>query len=192
MATAATRGISRPEQVARIAAAEIAVTPQASFFADGGDGMTASLGPERLGWAYRAASFLAAGVTVAGSSDRPVADGNVLRGMQAFVDRRTSTGNVFGNPDERLTPLQALAAYTTGAAAATGTSHIKGALARGKLADFTVLSGSPLVVDDISGLHVLTTSVGGTFTHLTPGLQLTDGRPKVLQHIPSDAAGIAP
>ena len=114
--------MTRPEQLQRLAAADIAVTPQASFFADGGDGMTASLGPERLGWAYRAASFLTAGVTLAGSSDRPVADGNVLRGMQAFVDRRTASGAVFGNPDERLSPVQALAAYTTGAAAATGAS----------------------------------------------------------------------
>ena len=98
--------MTRPDQLAAAGrGAGIAVTPQASFFLDGGDGMTASLGPERLGWAYRAASFLAAGVTLAGSSDRPVADGNVLRGMQAFVDRRTASGAVFGNPDERLSPL---------------------------------------------------------------------------------------
>lgn len=177
--------ITRPEQVARLAAAGIAVTPQASFFAEGGDGMTASLGEQRLGWAYRAASFLEAGVTVAGSSDRPVADGNVLRGMQAFVDRRTLTGKVFGNPGERLSAVEALAAYTTGAAAATGTSHIKGSLTPGKLADFTVLSGSPLAVDDIAELQVLATSLGGSFTHLTPGLRSADGRAKVLQHSPS-------
>ena len=36
----------------RLADAGIAVTPQASFFADGGDGMTASLGPERMDWVY--------------------------------------------------------------------------------------------------------------------------------------------
>lgn len=163
--------MTRPEQLHRLAAADIAVTPQASFFFDGGDGMTASLGPERLGWAYRAASFLAAGVTLAGSSDRPVADGNVLRGMQAFVDRRTASGNVFGNPDERLSPFQALASYTTGAAAATGTSHLKGSLSPGKLADFTVLSGSPLSAGSIADLKVLATAVGGTFTFRTPGVQ---------------------
>lgn len=157
--------VTRPDQVRRLADAGIAVTPQASFFADGGDGMTASLGPERIAWAYRAASFLAAGVTLAGSSDRPVADGNVLRGMQAFVDRRTASGAVFGNPDERLTPRQALAAYTSAAAAATGTAHTKGTLAPGKLADFTVLSGSPLTAPDIAGLRVLATAVGGEFTH---------------------------
>lgn len=157
--------VTRPDQMQRLADAGIAVTPQASFFADGGDGMTASLGPERIGWAYRAASFLAAGVTLAGSSDRPVADGNVLRGMQAFVDRRTVSGAVFGNPDERLSPRQALAAYTSGAAAATGTAHAKGTLTPGKLADFTVLSGSPLTAPDIADLRVLATAVGGKFTH---------------------------
>jgi predicted amidohydrolase YtcJ len=161
--------MTRPEQLHRLAAAGIAVTPQASFFSDGGDGMTASLGWERLGWAYRAASFLAAGVTLAGSSDRPVADGNVLRGMQAFVDRRTASGAVFGNPDERLSPLQALAAYTTGAAAATGTSHFKGSLTPGKLADYTVLSGSPLSTNNIAGLQVLATAVGGAFTYRASG-----------------------
>ncbi|MGO4804244.1 amidohydrolase [Arthrobacter sp. 2MCAF15] len=160
--------MTRPEQLPRLAAAGIAVTPQASFFADGGDGMTLSLGPDRLGWAYRAASFLAGGVTLGGSSDRPVADGNVLRGMQAFVDRRTASGAVFGNPDERLNPLQALAAYTTGAAAATGTSDVKGSLTAGKLADFTVLSGSPLTADSIAGLKVLATAVGGSFTFRNP------------------------
>lgn len=162
--------MTRPEQLHRLAVAGIAVTPQASFFFDGGDGMTASLGPERLGWAYRAASFLAAGVTLAGSSDRPVADGNVLRGMQAFVDRRTASGAVFGNPDERLSPFQALAAYTTEAAAATGASHLKGSLSPGKLADFTVLSGSPLSAGSIAELKVLATAVGGTFTFRTPGV----------------------
>lgn len=159
--------MTRPEQLERLAAAGIAVTPQASFFHDGGDAMSGSLGPERLPWAYRASSFLSAGVTLAGSSDRPVADGNVLRGVQAFVDRRTSSGGVFGNPAERLSPYEALAAYTTGAAAATGMSATKGSLAPGKLADFTVLSGSPLDAGNISELHVLATAVGGRFTHNT-------------------------
>lgn len=156
--------ITRPEQLGRLAAAGIAVTPQASFFYDGGDGMAVSLGPERLPWAYRAASFLAAGVTLAGSSDRPVANGNVLRGMQAFVDRKTSSDAVFGNPDERLTPRQALAAYTTGAARATGTEADKGSLSTGKFADFTVLSGSPLTASNIGELEVLATAVGGEFS----------------------------
>jgi predicted amidohydrolase YtcJ len=160
--------MARPDQLAKLATAGIAVTPQASFFREGGDGMTNSLGPDRLPWAYRAASFLKAGVTLAGSSDRPVADGNVLRGMQAFMDRRTSSGAIFGNPAERLTPLQALAAYTSGAAQATGTFDEKGSLTPGKLADFTVLSASPLDASDISKLQVLATAVGGRFSYQSP------------------------
>ncbi|MFE4837491.1 amidohydrolase [Arthrobacter sp. NPDC056691] len=162
--------IVRPDQLATMAAAGIAVTPQASFFGDGGDGMTASLGPERIAWAYRAASFLAAGITVADSSDRPVADGNVLRGMQAFVDRKIASGGVFGNPDERLTPFEALAAYTTGAAATTGADGLKGSLTPGKLADFTVLSGSPLATANIADLCVLATAVGGSLTYQADAL----------------------
>ncbi|MDO5863307.1 MULTISPECIES: amidohydrolase [Paenarthrobacter] len=163
--------MTRPGQLPRLAGAGIAVTPQSSFFRDLGDAMTESLGPERLDWAYRASSFLEAGVALAGSSDRPVADGNVLRGMQAFVDRMTESGVVFGNPAERLTPRQAVAAYTSGAAAATGALADKGTLTPGKLADFTVLSGSPLQAPDISELRVLATAVGGRFTYQSTDFQ---------------------
>jgi predicted amidohydrolase YtcJ len=157
--------VIRPDQLPRLAAAGIAVTPQSSFFRDGGDGMAASLGRDRSAWAYRAKSLLAAGVSVAGSSDRPVADGNVLRGMQAYVDRLTASGAVFGNPGERLSRREALALYTTGAAAATGAAHAKGALTPGRLADAVVLSGSPLEAEDLTGLAVEATFLGGTMTH---------------------------
>ena len=157
--------VTRPEQLPRLAHAGIAVTPQASFFKEGGDGMMSSLGPERSAWAYRAASFLRAGVTVAGSSDRPVADGDVLRGMQAFVDRRTASGAVFGHPSERLSRQQALELYTTSAAAATGTANIKGSLTPGKLADIVVLSGNPLDAPDLNDLGIEATMLGGAVTH---------------------------
>lgn len=91
--------------------------------------------------------------------------------MQAFVDRMTESGVVFGNPAERLTPRQAVAAYTSGAAAATGALADKGTLTPGKLADFTVLSGSPLQAPDISELRVLATAVGGRFTYQSTDFQ---------------------
>jgi predicted amidohydrolase YtcJ len=164
--------IVRPDQLSRLAAAGIAVTPQSSFFHDGGDGMTASLGRERAAWAYRAASFLDAGVTVAGSSDRPVADGDVLRGMQAYVDRRTSSGAVFGNPAERLTRREALALYTTQAAAATGAAQTKGMLSPGRLADAVVLSASPFDAPDLTTITVEATLLGGkpTYSHALEGV----------------------
>ena len=94
-----------------------------------------------------------------GSSDRPCADGTPLRGIQAFVDRRTRSGDVMGSADERITPQQALAAYTSIAAEASGDLADKGTLSRGKLADIVFLDENPVAVDpttikDLSLIHI--------------------------------------
>lgn len=158
-------GIARPDQLAAVAAAGIAVTPQAAFIGPLGDQFAAMVGPEREGWLYRGRSLVDAGILVAGSSDLPVADNNVLRAMQSAVDRRTEQGRILGGPAEGLTPGEALRTYTDWAAQATGMQASKGTLRRGKLADFAVLSGSPLEAADISELQVLATIVGGVFTY---------------------------
>ncbi|THJ66259.1 amidohydrolase [Arthrobacter echini] len=166
-------GIARPDQVDLAARHGIAVTPQAAFIGPLGDQMAALVGPDREGWLYRGRSVVDAGGLLAGSSDLPVSDNNVRRGMQAWVDRRTSTGRVLGGADddgapvEGLSPEEALRAYTSWGAAATGTAAEKGSLRIGKLADLAVLSGSPLDAPDIAALDVLATLVGGRFTHST-------------------------
>ncbi|WP_139004977.1 amidohydrolase [Arthrobacter crystallopoietes] len=157
-------GIARPDQLAPVAAAGIAVAPQAAFIGPLGDQFAALVGPEREGWLYRGRSLVEAGILVAGSSDLPVADNNVLRAMQSWVDRRTEQGKILGGAAEGLTAEEALRTYTDWAAQATGTADQKGTLRRGKLADFAVLSGSPLEADDISDLEVLATIVGGEFS----------------------------
>lgn len=161
--------ITRPEQLPRLAAAGIAVTPQAGFFHSQGDQLIELLGPERVRWTYRGRSFLDAGVLVAGSSDRPVADGDVLRAMQAWLDRRTASGAVLGSPAEALTAREALEVYTSAAAAACGLAGSRGSLAPGKLADLVVLSESPLEVAaagrPLTEIEVLATVVGGRETH---------------------------
>lgn len=158
-------GIARPDQVAAVAAADIAVTPQASFIGPLGDQMAVLVGPERESWLYRGRSLVDAGVRPAGSSDLPVADNNVRRAIQSSVDRRTEGGRLLGGAREGLTPEEGLRSYTEWAAIATGTDADKGTLRAGKLADFVVLSGSPLEAPDIAALEVLATIVGGDFTH---------------------------
>lgn len=166
-------GIARPEQVRLVAEHGIAVTPQAAFIGPLGDQMAELVGPEREGWLYRGRSLVDAGAVLAGSSDLPVADNNVRRGMQAWVDRLTENGRVLGGTaadgtaTEALTAEEALRTYTEWAAVATGTEADKGTLRAGKLADFAVLSASPLAAADISSLDVLATIVGGRFTHNT-------------------------
>ncbi|MEB4614620.1 amidohydrolase [Leucobacter sp. M11] len=158
-------GIARPEQVRRAAALEVAVTPQAGFIGPLGDQFAALVGPEREGWLYRGRSLVDAGVLIAGSSDLPVADNNIRRGMQSAVDRRTELGRVLGGAGEGLTAEEALRTHTEWAARATGTLAERGTLERGKLADFVVLSGSPLTAPDIAALEVLATVVGGSHSY---------------------------
>jgi predicted amidohydrolase YtcJ len=82
--------------------------------------------------------------------------------MQSFVERLTPSGEVYG-PEERITAAEALAAYTTGSAAATGTDGVKGRLAPGYLADLVFLDQDPTTVEPsvIGATRVLATMVGG-------------------------------
>lgn len=160
-------GMVSDEALEKLAHYRIAVTPQASFADVIGDGMNASVGPDRVNMLYRGRSFLDAGVLLAGSSDRPCSEGNALRGIQAFVDRRTRSGGVFGVEEECITPLQAVTAYTRTAAQASGHGDSKGTLSVGKLADMVVLGADPMSVDpqSIHGIEVRATIRGGEFTH---------------------------
>ncbi|MFD1213677.1 amidohydrolase [Arthrobacter sp. GCM10027362] len=155
-------GVVRPEQLDRIAAAGIVLVPQPHFITEFGDGMARLLGPKRTSWSYPARSLLERGAVLPGSSDRPVSNGRPLDVMQSFVQRLTPSGAVYG-PDERITAAQALAAYTTGSAAATGTADTKGRLAPGYLADLVFLDQDPTAVEParISATQVLATMVGG-------------------------------
>ncbi|WP_435159579.1 amidohydrolase [Amycolatopsis sacchari] len=157
-------GVVPPAQVARIAALGLVPVPQGRFVNEIGDGMAAALGPEREAWCYRLRSFLDAGCVLPGSSDRPVVNGAPLLGLADMVRRRTSGGALFGAA-ERITPEEALRAYTYGSAYAAFREREVGTLEIGKLADFAVLSAD---ITDEAGLDdasVLATVVGGKLVY---------------------------
>lgn len=155
-------GVSRPDQVARAAALGVVPVPQGRFVGEIGDGMLRALGPVRSGWAYRYRSLLDAGITPPGSSDRPVVDGAPLRGMHDMVNRLTDGGAPCG-PDEAISGLEALTAYTLGSAYASHAEGTRGTLAVGKYADLAVLSDDPATVDPagIRDIEVLRTLLAG-------------------------------
>ncbi|SMX74677.1 amidohydrolase [Brevibacterium antiquum] len=160
-------GLVHDEHLRTLADNGIVVTPQAAFAEAIGDGMNDSMGPERRPLLYRGKSFVDAGVLMAGSSDRPCADGNVLRGIEAYVTRATRDGDIMGSANECLTPDEAIAAYTSVAAEASGQGADKGTLTRGKLADFVALGAHPAEVapTEIAQIPVRATVLGGKFTH---------------------------
>jgi predicted amidohydrolase YtcJ len=153
---------ARPDQVARAAALGVIPVGQGRFATELGDGMLASVGPERHSWLYRQRSLLDAGVVLPGSSDRPVVTGTPLLGIHDMVNRRTASGAAF-NAGEAISAEEALRAYTWGSAYASRAEHAKGSIAVGKLADFTVLSEDPAAVspDRIAGLEVAATIIDG-------------------------------
>ncbi len=155
-------GMVRPDQLERFAALGVVPVPQHNFLAAFGDAMAANLGPDRTSWTYRMRSFLDLGLTVPGSSDRPVAPGAPLPAIEAMVRRLTDSGAPF-SPGERVPVQAALKAWTAGSAQATGAGADKGRLRRGMLADFAVLDADPLSVDKdrIGSIGVLATAVGG-------------------------------
>ncbi|MBA2952725.1 amidohydrolase family protein [Nocardioides sp. MAH-18] len=155
-------GVSRPDQVERAAALGVVPVPQGRFVGEIGDGMLRALGPERAGWAYRYRSLLDAGVVVPGSSDRPVVDGTPLRGIHDMVNRRTDSGQPCG-PEEAITGLEALRAYTLGSAYASHAERDRGTVAVGKYADLAVLSDDPATVEPaaIRDIEVLSTVLAG-------------------------------
>jgi len=155
-------GVSRPDQVARAAALGVVPVPQGRFVGEIGDGMLRALGPERAGWAYRYRSLLDAGITPPGSSDRPVVDGAPLLGIHDMVNRRTDGGLPCG-PEEAISGLEALTAYTLGSAYASHAERDRGTIAVGKYADLAVLSDDPATVDPtvIRDIEVLSTVLAG-------------------------------
>lgn len=127
------------------------------------------IGPERAGKMVPVATAMRMGIVACAHSDCPVCmpddpvwPANPLWGMWCAVNRKTRGGADIG-PDERLTPLEALRAYTINGAYASFEETIKGSIEPGKLADMVVLSENPLTIDPhhIRDIEVLKTVIGG-------------------------------
>ena len=149
----------------RLARLRVTVVTQPPFIYYRGDKYLSQVLPEVLPYLYPTGSLLRAGLRVAGSSDAPVVPFNPLTGIYAAVTRRTEGGGVVAL-GEAVTPEQALALYTTGAAHAAGEEERKGSISPGKLADLTVLSADPTAVppDEIRDIRVTMTILGGKVT----------------------------
>ena len=157
-------GVLPPEDLHRVAGLGLIPVPQGRFINEIGDGMREALGPRREDWCYRQRAFLDAGCVLPGSSDRPVVDGAPLPAIADMVRRRTASGYLLG-PEERLTPEQALHAYTVGSAYAAFREHDLGTLEPGKLADFVALAADPTDEAHLDDNRVLATVLGGEIAY---------------------------
>jgi hypothetical protein len=120
--------------------------------------------------AYVWRRILDSGAALAFGSDSPVEDLSVMKGIHAAVTRRRADGSPGPNgwyPEERLTVIEAVHAYTAGAAYASGEEAIKGTLSPGKLADLVVLSQDIFTLDPMAIVEtrVIATLFDGEFVH---------------------------
>ncbi len=159
-------GLIRPDQVARLARYGVVVVIQPVFISEFGDALTGRFGLDRVDWSIRHRTLLDAGVVVAASSDRPVAPGSPLLGVQAMVERTTASGAAYG-PRERVGVEEALHAYTRHAAFAAGVDAEVGTIAGRQLADLVVLETDPTAAEtaEIGKIGILATLVSGHPTH---------------------------
>jgi predicted amidohydrolase YtcJ len=140
-------GLPSADQLARAARLNVIAAPQTIFIRSLGRNFRTYLPDSLLPRTYPVRAMLDAGVRVALSSDAPVVeDDNPLVGMQAAVLRRDDEGQPIA-PEQSITIAEALRAYTTGGAIATGDEANRGAIETGRWADLAILSADPLASD---------------------------------------------
>lgn len=131
----------------------------------------ARVGPTRIRGAYAWRAVLDAGVPLAFGSDAPVESYRPALGVYAAVTRQDAEGQPPGGwmPEQRLTTVEALRAFTRGAAAAIERDDL-GVIRVGAVADLTVFAEDPTTIE-ASALRDLTpiaTVVGGVVRRISP------------------------
>jgi len=145
-----------------VAATGVTVSYQPGFLPGYGE-MIAGTRMDRHLAVFGARLLLRAGVPLAVSSDHPCGPLDPLHNLRAAVDRRLPGGRQL-QPDQALTPSEAVRAHT-GTAAASLRAPGAGGLAPGQAADLVVCDGDPFEPDT----RVVQTWVAGQPVWRAPG-----------------------
>jgi predicted amidohydrolase YtcJ len=118
---------------------------------------------------YPTGALTRSGAHLSFGSDWPVSSMRPLDGLAVAVTRQTAAGDPPSGwtPEERLTPAEALAAYTSGVAYQAFEEDHWGRLTVGQRADLVALSSDPMSTHPLAWpeITVLATWLGGRRTH---------------------------
>ncbi len=136
----------------------IMISSQPAFIESEYSWLKLRLGEERSKLTYPFKSIMEKGILLAGASDSPVENPNILNAINITMHRHSFI------PEECLTIHQALKLFTINAAISLGQGNIKGSLEIGKYADFVILDRNILESNakEIKKIEVLETYRRGT------------------------------
>ncbi len=142
-----------PDDIPRFAKLNVLASME-PIHADPGtaDVWSKAVGAERLPFAFAWQSLLRSGARLVFSSDWPAAISiDPIRGLHSAVNRRTIDGQPPKGwvPQQRISMVDALRAYTLGGAFSSFEEGIKGRIAPGMLADIVVFSQDLFKIDPI-------------------------------------------
>ena len=157
--------IVSPADIPRFKALDIIASMQPTHATSDMNMAEDRLGKDRMSGAYAWRTFLAQGTRIAGGSDFPVESDNPFFGLHAAVTRTDHSGRPAGGwyPEQALTRLEALRAFTLDASYAQHQEAKAGSLEPGKWADFILVDRDffTLPAADIWKIRVRQTWVGG-------------------------------
>jgi predicted amidohydrolase YtcJ len=160
-----------PDDVPRFAELGVIAAMQGVHASSDGPWLPERLGARRAGEiSYVWRSLLDAGALVTNGTDAPVEDVDPIASFYASVTREMPDGDRF-HPEQSMTRMEALRAYTLHNAYAAFEEHLKGSITPGKLADISVLSRDILSIpeEEIPQTQVVYTIVGGEIAFRGPG-----------------------
>ncbi len=164
--------VSRPEQVARLKALDIAVSAQDHLY------LAAPVLKKYWGWETASEvtpvkTYLDAGLLVAGGTDSPVVPFNPFWNLYHMASRDTISDGVYGADQKIASRPLLLKLVTINYAKLIGEEKTRGSIEPGKLADFAVLTDDFLTVkpETIRDMKALSTWVGGREVYRAPGYE---------------------
>jgi predicted amidohydrolase YtcJ len=106
------------------------------------------------------------GILYALHSDAPVSGYDAMLRLASAVNRETKDGQIIG-ANQRISPEDAIYAYTYAGAYTTFEENRKGRIIPGQMADMIVVDNDPTTIspEKIYGIKVLMTMVGGKIAY---------------------------
>jgi len=148
--------------IPRFASLGVVASMQPFHKADDGRYAEKALGAERLKGSYAYRQLVDAGALLVFGSDWPVVTLYPFAGIDAAVNAKTLSGEVW-LPSHSLTVVEALRAYTVSPPKAVHQESRLGTLESGRLADLVILLDDPLTIPPsrLADVKVVHTIVGG-------------------------------